>query len=102
MADTPSIRVPLPGEVPFLPQTVEQAAERDSMARGDARAAPPAAQMSVGSPVADDALFEALEAAHAFISRVTGWKGQEDEKQQVLELTAAALQAIAAPAAPRP
>lgn len=96
MADP--IPVPLPGEVPFLPQTPEQAAVRDAMVVPPAP--PPAAAMSVGSPAANDALLEALETAHSFISRVSAWKGQEDEKQQVLDLTAAALQAIAAPVAP--
>lgn len=104
MADKPSVRVPLPGEVPFLPQTPEQAAERDSAAglHASASAAPtrlPLA-MSVGSPLADDALFGALEAAHAFISRVTAWKGEPNEKQDVLELTAAALQTITEASAP--
>jgi hypothetical protein len=97
MADPTSVPVPLPGEVPFLPQTPEQAAVRDGM---NLPAPPPAVAMSVGSPAADDALFEALETAHSFISRVSGWKGELDEKQQVLELTAAALQAIAAPVEP--
>lgn len=98
----PSVPVPLPGEVPFLPQTAEQAAERDAMTPGVGRVVPDkhpplAATMSVGSPAADDALLAALETAHAFISRVVQWKGEPDEKQQVLELTATALQAIAAP-----
>src|SRR4051812_45862196 len=101
MADPTSVPVPLPGEVPFLPQTPEQAAARDSMVTHAAVVGPPrpvaATAMSIGSPAADDALFEALETAHSFISRVSGWKGEPDEKQQVLELTAAALQAIAAP-----
>lgn len=100
MADQPSVPIPLPGEVPFLPQTPEQAEERDRMALapiGAEAGAPPATTMSVGSPAANDALLEALETAHSFISRTTAWKGQEDEKQQVLDLTAAALHAIAAP-----
>jgi|SRR4051794_35398990 hypothetical protein len=97
MADQPSVPVPLPGEVPFLPQTPEQAAVRDEMIFTEQAAPPPATAMSVGSPAANDALLEALETAHSFISRVNGWKGEPDEKQQVLELTAAALQAIAAP-----
>jgi hypothetical protein len=52
--------------------------------------------MSVGSPAADDALLGALEAAHHFISRVTAWKGHETERDEVLDLTATALQAITA------
>jgi hypothetical protein len=57
---------------------------------------PPPLAMSVGSPETDDALVAALETAHNFISRVTGWKGHETERQDVLEMTAAALQAIVA------
>jgi hypothetical protein len=104
MADK-SVPVPLPGEVPFIPQTPEQAAQRDSAA-GLPHAAvtgppiPVPTRMSVGSPVADDALFGALETAHDFITRTTAWKGHESERQEVLELTATALQAIAAPIAP--
>lgn len=96
MADQPSVPVPLPGEVPFLPQTPEQAAARDALVL-QAPPAPMATAMSVGSPAADDALLGALETAHDFITRTTAWKGHEDERQEVLELTAAALQAIAAP-----
>jgi hypothetical protein len=33
MADPTSVPVPLPGEVPFLPQTPEQAAARDGLAQ---------------------------------------------------------------------
>lgn len=96
MADN-TVPVPLPGEVPFLPQTPEQAAVRDEMAQVPLPpAAPRAATMSVGSPAADDALLGALEAAHHFISRVTGWKGHETERDEVLDLTAEALHAITA------
>jgi hypothetical protein len=95
MADNPPVPVPLPGEVPFLPQTPEQAAVRDGMSV-PLPSAPPAVGMSVGSPAADDALVGALETAHHFISRVTGWRGHETERQDVLELTAAALHAITA------
>jgi len=97
MADQPSVRIPLPGEVPFIPQTPEQAAERDAMSLGQPEQAPQAVAMSVGSPAADDALLAALEAAHSFISRTVQWKGQEDEKEQVLALTTAALDAIVPP-----
>jgi hypothetical protein len=94
MADPTSVPVPLPGEVPFLPQTPEQAAVRDGLAH--VPLPPAAATMSVGSPAADDALVGALETAHHFISRVTAWKGHETERQEVLELTAEALHAITA------
>lgn len=94
MADPTSVPVPLPGEVPFLPQTPEQAAVRDRFVQ--VPLPPAAATMSVGSPAADDALLGALEAAHHFISRVTAWKGHESERDEVLDLTATALHAITA------